>query len=228
MFFQVFQDAGAAGGLRIEVAQPCTDEPTTSKYKIPKRRASKFVQKAKQVQNMWNKPIAYNKPPSESRNIVNYEENLFEETQVPPEVPRVKAKPLAMKKDESKFSPVPIHEKLSHYDYKPIAHETSSLVLDDIPMGCLESDVEKSARMAEGPVLSSLGKSEGCPDAYFQFLCPLYGRKEASKMVLELYSDPTSSHHGSVVHGENNSDGSADNTEFGWEDDNYVYTGKYL
>jgi len=86
---QVFQDAGAAGGPRIEVAQPCTDEPTTSKYRIPKRRASKFVQKAKQVQNMWNKPIVYNKPPSESRNIVNYEENLFEETQVPPEVPRV-------------------------------------------------------------------------------------------------------------------------------------------
>jgi len=122
---QVFQDAGAAaGGPRLEVAQPGTDDSISSSYRIPKKnkRASKLVSKAKQVQNMWNKPIVYKKPSSESRNLENYEENLFEETQVPPEVARVKAKPLARKNDKPKFSPVPIHDKLGHYDYKPLAH----------------------------------------------------------------------------------------------------------
>ena len=206
---------------------PSTDGPQTSSYRIPKLRESQLAKKAKKIQNMWNKPIVYKKPRSESRNIENYETNYFEEIKEPPEVPRGKAKSVT----KPKFSPVPIHSKVSHYDYKSLAYvgqcgTSDSLVLDEaFVTDFMEKETTDVTPVGEGPVLSSLGKSVGCPDAYFQFLCPTYGRKEAIRMTRELFPDQTSSYQGSVAHGE---ESSAKETEFDWEDDDYIYSVKYL
>ena len=90
-------------------------------YKIPKvSKSPSIVQsrvflKSLKVKELWNKPVTYKKP--RDRELLKVSDNWFADIVEQKTEPRAK---IVRKKKVSDFTPVPIHQKVSHYEYKPL------------------------------------------------------------------------------------------------------------
>ena len=109
-------------------------------YKIPKISQSKVVKKSVKVQKMWNSPIIYKK--AKDRDIVKVGENMFEEINVVRPVTRAKKE-----KRGKHFPPVPVHSKVSHYQYRPISSVQLCGPIVPVPPDALKVEEKENERL---------------------------------------------------------------------------------